>query len=163
MCERTGDISLLVDYYLTRFTADLDLENLGISRKALSMLVSSPWPDTIRELSNTLQKALIFNRGAPLSLADITQASDGDSKHPYLSEDACNDSIRAWVRNLLSKGGQENLFENCMDHFGSLLVGEALNLTGENRSQAAKLLGISRPTLHPKIGKYNLRIETSVR
>ena len=161
--ERAGDISLLVDYFLTRFAAELGLENPGITREALSMLVSSPWPGNIRELSNTLQKALIFNRGAPLSLADISQAFNGDAKHPHFTEGACDESIRGWTRNLLSKGGQENLFETCMDHFGSLLVGEALNMTGGNRSQAAKLLGMSRPTLHAKIDKYNLKIETSVR
>jgi len=161
--ERTGDIPLLADYFMTRFAAELGLENPGITREAMSMLVSSPWPGNIRELSNTLQKALIFNRGAPLSLADITHATGGDTKnHPY-SEDACDDRIRSWIRNLLSQGGQENLFENCMDHFGSVLVGEALNMTGGNRSQAAKLLGMSRPTLHAKIDKYDLKIETSVR
>jgi two-component system nitrogen regulation response regulator GlnG len=50
-----------------------------------------------------------------------------------------------------------------MGHFGSVLVGEALNLTGGNRSQAAKLLGMSRPTLQAKIEKFDLKIETSVR
>ena len=163
LSEHTGDISLLVDYYLTRFATDLGLENPGITREALSALVYSPWPGNIRELANTLQKALIFNRSAPLSLADITQAAGVYAKHPHHNEAACDDSIRAWIRNLLSKGRQENLFENCMDHFGSLLVGEALKLTGGNRSQAAKLLGMSRPTLHTKIDKYNLKIETSVR
>lgn len=160
--ERTGDIPLLADYFLTRFAAELGIDNPGITREAMSMLVSSPWQGNIRELSNTLQKALIFNRGAPLSLADITNAA-GDAKDCHLSEGTCDDSIRAWIRSLLSKGGQENLFESCMDHFGAVLVGEALNLTGGNRSQAAKLLGMSRPTLHAKIDKYNIRIETSVR
>lgn len=161
--ERTGDIPLLTDYFLTRFAAELGIENPGITREAMSMLVSSPWPGNIRELSNTLQKALIFNRGAPLSLADITQAAGDDAKSHHLTEDACDDQVRAWIRNLLSKGEQENLFENCMDHFGNVLVGEALNITGGNRSQAAKLLGMSRPTLHAKIDKYHLKIETSVR
>ncbi len=160
--ERTGDIPLLADYFLTRFASELGIENPGITREALSMLVSSPWPGNIRELSNTLQKALIFNRGAPLSLADITQAAGDDVKN-QLNEEACDDQIRAWIRNLLSKKKQENLFENCMDHFGGVLVGEALNLTGGNRSQAAKLLGMSRPTLHAKIDKYQLKIETSVK
>ena len=161
--ERTGDIPLLTDYFLTRFSAELGIENPGITREAMSMLVSSPWPGNIRELSNTLQKALIFNRGAPLSISDITQAAGSEARGHQLSEDACDESIRTWIRALLSSGGQDNLFENCMDHFGSVLVGEALNLTGGNRSQAAKLLGMSRPTLHAKIDKYNIRIETSVR
>jgi two-component system, NtrC family, response regulator AtoC len=161
--ERTGDIPLLADYFLTRFARELGIENPGISRNAKSLLISSPWPGNIRELSNTLQKALIFNRGAPLSPEDISQATTGDAQNRHLDENACDESIRAWVRNLLSKGEKENLFENCMDHFGSVLVKEALNLTGGNRSRAAKLLGLSRPTLHAKIDKYNLKIETSVK
>ncbi len=80
---------------------------------------------------------------------------------PFLS--AANQT-RGYLRPLFSPiGGQENLFEKCMDHFGSVLVGETLNLTGGNRSQAAKLLGMSRPTLHAKIDKYDLKIETRVR
>jgi nitrogen regulation protein NR(I) len=161
--ERTGDIPLLADYFLTRFASELSIENPGITREALSMLVSSPWAGNIRELANTLQKALIFNRGAPLSLNDITQAAGDEANNHHLSEGACDDQVRAWIRSLLSKGERENLFENCMDHLGSVLVGEALNLTGGNRSQAAKLLGMSRPTLHAKIDKYDLKIETSVR
>ncbi|WP_419663533.1 two component system response regulator, sigma54-specific [Desulfosarcina variabilis str. Montpellier] len=161
--DRTGDIPLLADYFLNRFSNELGIENPGIMREAMSMLVSSPWQGNIRELSNTLQKALIFNRGAPLSISDITQATGSEGKSCQFSEDACDESIRAWIRTLLSNGGQDNLFESCMDHFGSVLVGEALNLTGGNRSQAAKLLGMSRPTLHAKIDKYNLKIETSVR
>jgi DNA-binding protein Fis len=49
-----------------------------------------------------------------------------------------------------------------VDHFASILVGEALNLTHGNRSRAAKLLGLSRPTLHSKIEKYRLKLKTSV-
>jgi len=161
--ERAGDIPLLADYFLARFSSDLGIENPGITREAVSHLVSSAWPGNIRELANTLQKALIFNRGAPLSLADIAQASGGDPQAGNPHENACDDSVRNWIRSLISKGDQQNLFENCLDHFGSLLVGEALNMTGGNRSRAAKLLGISRPTLHAKIDKYDLKIETHVK
>ncbi|PID40453.1 MAG: Fis family transcriptional regulator [Proteobacteria bacterium] len=161
--DRAGDIPLLADYFLTRFSNELGIENPGITREAVSMLVSSPWPGNIRELSNTLQKALIFNRGAPLSMSDITQAIGSEAKNSPPSESACDESIRTWIRTLLSNGVQDNLFENCMDHFGSVLVGEALSLTDGNRSQAAKLLGISRPTLHAKIEKYSIRIKTTVK
>jgi DNA-binding NtrC family response regulator len=44
-----------------------------------------------------------------------------------------------------------------------MLISEALTITGGNRSQAAKLLGLSRPTLHSKIEKYGLRFETFVK
>ncbi len=161
--ERTGDIPLLADYFLARFSSELNVENPGITRGAVSLLVSNPWPGNIRELSNTIQKAMIFNRGAPLSQADINQAIGKDQQIGAPLDSNCEVGIRAWIRSRFSEGDQNNLFENCLDHFGSLLVGEALNITGGNRSQAAKLLGISRPTLHAKIDKYNLKIETTVK
>ena len=163
--ERTGDIPLLIDYFLSRFSSELGVENPGITQEAISRLVSNPWPGNIRELSNTMQKALIFNRGAPLTIADITQVTGSDSKtqngNPH--ENGCDKNIRNWIRSQLSMGKQGNLFEHCLDHFGGIIVGEALNLTGGNRSSAAKLLGISRPTLHAKIEKYHLKIETIVK
>ena len=73
------------------------------------------------------------------------------------------DVLRRWVREQIAGGGRENAFDACMDHFGALLVGEALRLTGGNRSQAARLLGLSRPTLHAKIDKYHLTLETAVK
>ena len=57
----------------------------------------------------------------------------------------------------------ENKFDASIDRFSAILVSEALNLSGGNRSRAAKLLGISRPTLHSKIEKYGLKLETSVK
>ena len=71
--------------------------------------------------------------------------------------------IRQWVREALTTGSGEKLFDSCMDRFAGILISEALNLTGGNRSQAAKLLGLSRPTLHSKIEKYRLKLETSVK
>ena len=50
-----------------------------------------------------------------------------------------------------------------MDQFAGMLVGEALSFTQGNRSQAARLLGLSRPTLHAKIDKYQLTMETVVK
>jgi len=55
------------------------------------------------------------------------------------------------------------MFDLYMDRFAGILISEALNLAGGNRSRAAKLLGLSRPALHSKIAKYNLTIKTSVR
>ena len=57
----------------------------------------------------------------------------------------------------------KHLFDACIDRFASLLISEALNLTDGNRSRAAKLLGLSRPTLHSKIDKYKIRLETTVK
>jgi DNA-binding NtrC family response regulator len=118
----------------------------------------------VRELANTLQKALIFNRGTPISMNDIAQAAGQDAIAPE-SHDApsTEEAMRQWVRGQLLGRSKGNMFEMCMDHFASLLHTEALNITDGNRSRAAKLLGLSRPTLHSKIEKYDLKIHTSVK
>ena len=67
------------------------------------------------------------------------------------------------MRQTLVSGDGKDLFDAFMDRFASLLISEALDLTGGNRSRAAKLLGISRPTLLSKIDKYRLKMETSVK
>ncbi len=59
--------------------------------------------------------------------------------------------------------GENSTFEAIMDRFAGILISEALNLTDGNRSRAAKLLGLSRPTLHSKIEKYGLKLQTLVK
>ena len=120
-------------------------------------------PFDIPQMLNTIRRAL--ETGRFMSLSDDMDASPdqtsakatgcaSQSARPH--ENTCDAAVQDWIRCLLSGGEQKNLYENCMDHLGSLLVREALNLTGGNRSRAAKLLGISRPTLRTKIDKYNL-------
>ncbi len=160
--ERNGDIPLLTDYFLRRFSADLDMVNPGITREASQLLGAHPWPGNIRELANTIQKALIFNRGAPIGENEIRQAfSEADAN--FVSSPAQADEvIRLWARDILKGGEQKNLLNTCMDRIAGILIGEALKMTGGNRSRTARLLGLSRPTLNSKIEKYNLQIETSV-
>jgi DNA-binding protein Fis len=64
---------------------------------------------------------------------------------------------------MLTTETREDQFNYLMDRFGSLVISEALNLSGGNRSRAAKMLGMSRPTLQSKIEKFNLLVETAVR
>jgi nitrogen regulation protein NR(I) len=161
--ERPGDISLLTDYFLSRFSAEASMDNPGIANEAKAVLNTYPWPGNVRELGNTMQKALIFNRGAPISQRDIAQAISGKSGPNGVSTEEGVQAVREWVRELLVGGTEKDLFDWCMDRFASIVIGETLNLTGGNRSKAAELLGLSRPTLHSKIEKYKLRLETSVK
>lgn len=62
-------------------------------------------------------------------------------------------AIGEWIRDVLTKNGAGNLFEFCTEKFNAILIKEALKITGGNRSQAARLLGLSRPTLHAKLDK----------
>jgi DNA-binding NtrC family response regulator len=161
--ERSSDIPLLAEYFLSRHASEIGMPNPGLTRETLSILEHYPWPGNVRELSNTIQKALIFNRGMPISPEIISQAISGHAQGPAAGGEGGDDSIRQWVRNSILSGPEEDLFEKCMDRFARILISEALTIAGGNRSQSARLLGLSRPTLHAKIEKYGLKFQTSVK
>ena len=159
---RIADIPLLTDYFLDRFATELGVENPGITKNALALLAENAWPGNVRELANTLQKTLIFNRGAPIDPNDITAALAGREGPARVETGSLESEVRRWFRETAQAKRTESLFDSCMDFFARILVHEALSFTDGNRSRAAKLLGVSRPTLHAKIDKYRLKIETSV-
>jgi nitrogen regulation protein NR(I) len=161
--ERLQDITLLAEYFLARFAKEMSLGNPGMTAEAKLLLQNYPWPGNVRELANAMQKALIFSRGYPIDPDDVSRAIGGESLAKEAGDQQKDETVRQWVRQSLAAGEGKDVFETCMDHFASLIISEALDLTGGNRSRAAKLLGISRPTLLSKIDKYRLRLETSVK
>jgi nitrogen regulation protein NR(I) len=161
--ERLSDIPLLIRYFLTLYSAELEMDNPGITKAAVAALSRHPWPGNVRELANTLQKALIFNRGAPIQTEDINQAISGEKVVRVHEPNATDQTIRQWIRLMMISDEQKNSFNSIMDRFASIIISEALNLTDGNRSRAAQLLGLSRPTLHSKIEKYSLKLKTSVK
>jgi nitrogen regulation protein NR(I) len=161
--ERGQDITLLADYFLSRFAKEMDVSNPGMTNEAKLLLQNYQWPGNVRELANAMQKALIFSRGYPIHPEDVSRAIGGTSLGREAGEAQADEIVRQWVRQSLVSGDGKDVFEGCMDHFASLLISEALDLTGGNRSRAAKLLGISRPTLLSKIDKYRLKVQTSIK
>ncbi|EKO40731.1 MAG: response regulator (CheY-like receiver, AAA-type ATPase and DNA-binding domain containing protein) [Solidesulfovibrio magneticus str. Maddingley MBC34] len=160
--ERPGDIPLLVRYFLSRHAREMGQSNPGISQEAMAALTAHDWPGNVRELGNVLQKALIFSRGAPLSPDEVRKALGAPLRQGVeaaTGEDG--DPIAETIRRELASG-RDGLFEELMDRFGHTVIRLALEATGGNRSQAARLLGLSRPTLIAKIEKYGLRIESRI-
>ncbi len=160
--ERPSDIALLVRYFLDRFSRDMGQPDPGASEAAMEFLTAQPWPGNVRELANTVKKALIFNLGAPLGLDEVKKALGEPLQRETDPGDDPAESLSRLIRRELASG-RESVFEDLMDRFGQQVIREALTVTGGNRTQAARLLGLSRPTLLAKIEKYGLRIESRVR
>ena len=159
--ERKGDIIKLSEYLLSRLAAELGKTNPGISAEAIKLIKQYDWPGNIRELLNVLRKALIFNRGAPIMPEEIS-ISESENIHGVDKEDdAPLSDIKKWIHSCLKDDKTDKPFDRCLDHVASLLISEALDLTEGNRSRAAKLLGMSRPTFHSKLDKYGIRIGTT--
>ncbi len=164
LCKREKDIPLLSKYFSAKFAAELGIKNPGITDAAMLLLEKYSWPGNIRELSNVIQKTLVFNRGAPLSSKEISGALNINKQQKDNALNLFNKNICEYVRMLLMSElevGEGNIYDSCIDRFAAIIISEALNITEGNRTEAAKLLGMSRPTLHAKIKKHNIQIDTS--
>jgi len=162
--ERLQDIPRLIDHFLARFSRDMNLDNPGMTLEAKEIVSRYNWSGNVRELSNAIQKALIFSRGCPIRPEDITHAIEKkNGAHESAEEGYPGEITRQWIRRVLLSKKFENMFDYLNDHFYSAVIGEALEITGGNKSIAAKLLGLSRPTIQTKIEKYRLKVETSVK
>lgn len=161
--ERMGDISLLADYYLRRYAQEMSTDSPGITVEAKNIMENYSWPGNVRELGNTIQKALIFSRGSPISGEEISHAIRGESALREAHSVSQDDLMTQCVSQALASDGPGKTFNEIMDRFAAKLITEALNTTGGNRSQAAKALGLSRPTLLAKIEKYGIKIETAAK
>jgi DNA-binding NtrC family response regulator len=159
--DRQGDINSLISYYMVKFSNELNIDNPDIKTETLQRLNRYEWPGNIRELSNLIQKVLIFNRGAPISIADLEQVITKKEKRVSAEETKLND-IKEWVCQILSNKDERYSFDDFIDIISSIVVSEALKITNGNRSQAAKLLSVSRPTLHAKIDKYRIKLKTEI-
>jgi len=160
--DRAGDIPDLAAHYLARYSQELKVDNPGIREDALSLLDKYEWPGNVRELSNLIQKVLIFNRGNPVSVSDLSQiirkgqAGGSDS----LSGEG---TVRDWVNDHLSNSSGAHSFEYFVDTVSAMAVEAALEISNGNRSEAARLLDISRPTLHAKMDKYGINTVSSTK
>ena len=161
--ERAGDISMLAVYFLRRFAREMSVDSPGITEEAKNIMEHYAWPGNVRELGNTIQKALIFSRGSPISGEEISLAIRGEYSSGEVHRGRKEDTTRQCARRELASSRGGRMFTEIIDRFSGMLIIEALNMTGGNRSQAAKLLGLSRPTLLAKIEKYGIKIETAVK
>ncbi len=161
--ERREDIPLLCDYFMSYYAREMGVDPPGITQAAQQVIGNNHWPGNIRELANTLKKALIFSSGYPIRPEDISYAiAEGEASAESETQATMEEAARKWVKAILLSNDYKDRYNYLMDTFGSIVVSEALQLTSNNRSQAAKLLGLARPTLLSKIEKLHLTARVNV-
>lgn len=128
--ERKEDIVPLAQLFLDRMAKKYHRPLTGITPEAAELLKAQRWSGNIRELQNCIEKAVILSEGNELSAKDIQLDR---AAAPSVT------TIKA-----VSDAEEE------------LLVRDAMERTAGNISAAAKMLGVSRPTLYAKLKKYGL-------
>lgn len=131
LAERPGDAGLLARHFLGRFAKEMNPAVKGFTPDALTAIDAWGWPGNVRELENRLKRAVIMADGRLVTAADLDlEAQDEDEA----------------LINL--KAARERADRKAIRH--------ALARTENNISGAAKLLGISRPTLYDLLKQYDI-------
>ncbi len=138
--ERKSDIPFLFNRFLTAFCKEHNKKITSVSKEVLDFFENYNWQGNVRELKNMVERMVIFSSQETLSLSDLPPDIQKDvsfnEKEPKKEEK----SLPFLNLFLLEKEA----------------IIKALNETGGNKTQAAKLLGIGLRTLHRKINEYNI-------
>ncbi len=134
LAERPGDAVLLAKHFLKSFAATMNPAVKGLSPDALSAIDRWTWPGNVRELENRMKRAVIMADGKLVTASDL-DLEGGDAED----------------------GDQINL-KAVRDGADRKAIRRAIARTEGNISNAAKLLGISRPTLYDLIKQHGLRV-----
>jgi two-component system NtrC family response regulator len=132
--ERPADAVVLASFFLRRFAGEYDRAARGLSSSALAAIRDYSWPGNVRELENRVKRAVVMTEGALVTAADLDLPGAGD--------DVKSLDIRA----ARARAERE-------------VIQLALTQTGSNLSRAAKLLGISRPTLYDLMQQHQLGLD----
>ncbi|MEW6575228.1 PEP-CTERM-box response regulator transcription factor [Sphingorhabdus buctiana] len=133
LTERQGDAVLLAKHFLSRFAREMNPSIKGFAASALTAIDQWDWPGNVRELENRVKRAVIMAEGKFISVDD-------------LQFDLIDDDDR--ILNL--KAAREAADRHA--------IGRAIARTEGNISNAAKLLGISRPTLYDLLKQYEIHV-----
>jgi DNA-binding NtrC family response regulator len=139
--DRREDVPLLVEHFLGRFAPD---RHLRVTREAMDALAAYSWPGNVRELRNIVQRIALFAEGE-IGVDDLpAEIHDGQPVDRLLRACAeCHIEGRLSYANVVA----------CLE---TTLLKRALAKAGGNRTQAAKMLGLSLSTLRDKLKKYDL-------
>jgi two-component system response regulator HydG len=139
--ERKEDIPLLAQNFLIKYTSKNRKELKGFTPMAMDALIKHQWPGNVRELENAIERAIILCMGQYISEKDLPI----NVMKEYQPEDS--------VQMQLLGGGKS------LDEIESIALVETLKQTKGNKTEAAKILNITRTTLNNKLKKYNLTLE----
>lgn len=144
--ERREDIPLLLERFLTAAAASLKKNKPTVPPQLIPLLQSYHFPGNIRELRTLVFEAVSLHRKGILSLASF-QAVMGSSFAPAPITGTVTSTIEA---DLMASIRYPDQLPTLKESAG-LLVNEAMRRTKQNQTQAARLLGISRPALSKRL------------
>ncbi|MGE4536730.1 MAG: sigma-54-dependent transcriptional regulator [Desulfovibrio sp.] len=136
--KRAEDIPLLAQFFLARFAEKNRKRIKGFTPSAMDHLIRCPWPGNVRELENAVERAVILSVGEYVSERELPLC----------------DPIGTKADAAAGAGDVGGLAGRPLDDVEREVILATLDSCGGNKSEAARVLGITRATLHKKLKKY---------
>jgi len=167
--KRIGDIPFLVAHIIKKFNERLKKTISGVTEDALAALEAHSWPGNIRELENVLERTILFSKSDRIERSDLQLAGANDPHHatshsaatisgsiPAMTDVDDDDAVGS--EHLGSPSGSlKDIVRAETSRVERELIVKALDETGGNVTQAARLLKISRKSLQMKMKELGLR------
>ena len=137
--NRREDIPFLAMHFVKKLAKDLGSLAKEISPSAIDRLLEHSWPGNVRELENTIERSLVLASGETLQASDIRLEAPRTSSGSALSQQAP----------LLPEG-------ETLEHWEQMMIREALRRANGNKSQAARMLGLTRNALRYRLSQIGI-------
>ncbi|MFO1464775.1 MAG: sigma-54 dependent transcriptional regulator [bacterium] len=139
--DRKGDIPLLVEHFLERFSKENGKKTPQITPECMQLLSSYPWPGNVRELENAIERLVILKSEHLIAVKDLPEKFLQGGGKIFTSVQIPDNGIS---------------FKNVVNDFENELILRALEKTAWNKNKAATLLKLNRTTLVEKIKRRQL-------
>ncbi len=143
--ERREDIPYLIDHFVAHFARESGRPIQAVTPAAQKVLTEFHWPGNVRELENIIERAVALTGGEVIDLADI-RLDLSPAKSAYM----------AGAATAVEGAGPFPPESLTLEQFEDEIIKEALRRANSNKSQAARLLGISRNALRYRLAKMGL-------
>ncbi|MEX0719156.1 MAG: sigma-54 dependent transcriptional regulator [Balneolaceae bacterium] len=140
--HRKEDIPLLVEFYMNHYTDLYKLDKVEFSDECMSLFMAYDWPGNVRELKNVVERSVVLSQGNTID-KNLIPASISKSERKYPA---------------YSGGDFKNMIQIpiglSLEEVERRVIEQTLNSVDNNKTEAAKILGFARKTLHNKLDKY---------
>jgi two-component system response regulator AtoC len=135
--ERKEDIPFLADHFVKKLSKDVGGRIEGISEAAIQKLMQYHWPGNVRELENVIERSMVLSPGPVLEAEDIKMDLAPRRNHAAIDTQFLPEGMT-------------------LDEFEQSIIREALNRANGNKSQAARLLGLTRNALRYRLSQMGI-------
>lgn len=145
--ERKEDIGLLAEYFTAHYNSKYNLD-FKLTSGLKNELISRDWPGNVRELENYIHKMVVLQSNNLSTEDDKSIIVPGGEQYENIS----------YIVSDLVNSGAGDLLNVAHEKIEKPLLLKVMSKTGDNQSEAARILGISRNTLRKLLEKYGLNL-----